>query len=881
MNEIFDSIDKFFTSLNNYLTFNWIMVGAIGLFLFTILCVFISTANSYEVRLIKSIDMFNNYFLNNPQINEETLVPFNNKMKSHVVPRQLRKQWQQYVLYREEKASHYMSFENCVSTPIKNSTYKRDIATMNSICYILVFASLLLGLYNTESTSLSIILQRALLTPTILLLLNFIVSIFLNVRHNAVVSDLNTNYQYFEVNIDKATETLPDYVDYEVLFDKNEIKRGIPILYAYLQKRAEEEQRELERARLKNVEHEKFNFDEAGVESSLVLDRAMQEAENYIAERKKYLEDVEQINSAITQEELNFRETTKEYQRQMQVSKESFDNFKQQLEQASSTIEANYTKKQQQQELDRQRNLERDYDTATDRHKSVLENYQAELTNLENDIKGARETLEKAMMSEFSTYSEKVYAEAKKQILGNEEEKAQAEESELAALQNELELKDKEIASLHAQINQLLEQLNTKKLNESDIQPQATVQPVQQQVPQQNKEENINQLADPTAPISAHQQYSNELKEDAYTNYSDFDEYADIAPQEVEIDVDDDNDTNDDDGDDVVLFNTNLLENNKVKLPTEYKPAQNPAKRRGRPKKPAAEQVKAEPKRRGRPRKEETSNVKPEQTSQPAKRRGRPAKVVETQPNAQPKAKRGRPKKQTDVAKVEQTATPSTKKGRGRPKKQAVNQSAVKQTKQATNVEKSKPQANRPAKKVVEKQTAKPAKQERPAKQEKPAQAKATRGRPKKAQEVVQTENKPTQAQQKPAKATQPKQTKPAKQEQPAKPAKAEKPAKPDKAEKPAKPAKQEQPAKAEKPTQAKATRGRPKKAQEVVQAESKPTAPKEDYKLFADVQPETRPEGSDIDAYLNQINEEIKKEHQKIQETQKVLAKKSRIKKN
>lgn len=56
------------------------------------------------------------------------------------------------------------------------------------------------------------------------------------------------------------------------------------------------------------------------------------------------MQDIEQINADITQEEMNFRETTKEYQRQMQVSKESFDNFKAQLEEVSSTIEANYLK---------------------------------------------------------------------------------------------------------------------------------------------------------------------------------------------------------------------------------------------------------------------------------------------------------------------------------------------------------------------------------------------------------------------------------------------------------------------------------------------------------------------------------------------------------
>ncbi|MBR2030119.1 MAG: hypothetical protein IJ999_04365, partial [Clostridia bacterium] len=142
-----------------------------------------------------------------------------------------------------------------------------------------------------------LILQNCLITPALILLINYITTIFLNLRYNAIVSDLHQNYQYFEVNIDKATQTLPDYVDYEVLFDRNEIKKGIPILYAYLQKRAEEEQRELELARLKNVEHEKFSFDEAGVAGSLVLERAMQEAENYIAERKKYNQDTEQINN--------------------------------------------------------------------------------------------------------------------------------------------------------------------------------------------------------------------------------------------------------------------------------------------------------------------------------------------------------------------------------------------------------------------------------------------------------------------------------------------------------------------------------------------------------------------------------------------------------
>ena len=54
-------------------------------------------------------------------------------------------------------------------------------------------------------------------------------------------------------------------------------------------------------------------------DGTLVLERAMQEAENYIAERKKYNQDTAQINDDITQEDMNYREITKEYNRQKVV----------------------------------------------------------------------------------------------------------------------------------------------------------------------------------------------------------------------------------------------------------------------------------------------------------------------------------------------------------------------------------------------------------------------------------------------------------------------------------------------------------------------------------------------------------------------------------
>jgi len=471
MVNIFDAVDNFFASLQGFdINRNICFIVFVGLFLLTVLITIIAASKSYEAKLTKAIDMLNNYFMQNPNINEENLLQFNNKMKGNKIPKQLRKQWQQFVLYREAKASEYMSFENCVTKPGKNSSYKRCITVMNILAYIFAVCSLVLNLYlSYTSENIVMVLQKASLAPAIILLLNYIITIFLNFRHNAITSDLHQNYQYFEVNIDKATRTLPEYVDYEVLFDRNEIKRGIPILYSYLQRRAEEEQRELELARLKNVEHEKFNFDGAGIAASLVLERAMQEAENYIAERKKYNQDTEQINSDITQEDMNFREITKEYNRQMQVSKETFTNFKNQLEDASSSIEANYIKKQQQQELDRQRNLERDFDTASERHKKIIEGFNADLDSVDKLRAQSRKTLEDAMMSEFSTYSSKVYDEAKKVVEEREKEKYAKVKQQIRDLEEKLILKQQELENVYSQNQSLSDKLGEMGVSTASI----------------------------------------------------------------------------------------------------------------------------------------------------------------------------------------------------------------------------------------------------------------------------------------------------------------------------------------------------------------------------------------------------------------------------
>ena len=888
MSNIFEIVDKFFSSFANYLNYNRYFIIFSALFLFTIFCVIISTSHSYESRLIKAVDMFNNYFLDNPQINEDNLIAFNNRMKSSRVPKQLRKQWQQYVLYREDKASKYMSFENCVATPLKNSTYTRDVQIMNILAYIFAGVCLLLNIYCSYEDRFADILQHCLLCPVLILMVNYLVTIFFNIKHNAIISDLYSNYQYFEVNIDKATETLPDYVDYEVLFDKNEIKRGIPILYAYLQKRAEEEKKELERARLRNVEHEKFNFDEAGVERSLVLERAMTEAENYIAERKKLMQDMEQVNNEIYQEENAFRETTKEYQRQMQVSKETFENFKQQLEEVTSSIEANYLKKQQQQELDRQRNLERDYDTATDRHKKVLETYQAEIADLENQIKKARNVLEKSMMSEFDTYSGKVYDEALRVVEERESEKYTKVQDNIKNLEEKLKHKEQEVNGLYDENEQLKEQISTidadyqQKIQEreqiisrvSDEVNRATgknkkskQEKVEQQPAEQEQQpeqyDNYNY---------ADNNYDNNQQYDENANYYDDQNQAEQVPADEHIDqvysyddqsnneqaeqqlaeknnVDQQNYTfnyldeeqqspkQEEQPQDVANYNFNYLDDeddaNKVKPELEQVNTQNQQQNE----QPADSGENAEENSTEQNAVDE-STVQMEE-SKPKGKPGRPRKIV-TEPVE--KKKPGRPRK---VVAEEVATKPAGKRGRprkeqpGQVEQQPVKKSVGRPKKVEAEVEQpAKRKAGRPRKVVAEDVATKPAgKRGRPRK-EQPEQVeqqpvKKSVGRPKKVAEPVESTESTTEV--KPA----------------------GKRGRPKKVE-----AEVEQPAKK--------SVGRPKKQVEEKQ-ETKPIGrPKKELKPT---------EINDIDAFLKEIDDEIAKENAKLEASKIQLAKNAKIK--
>ena len=545
--KIFDGMQSFFNSIGEYVkNFSNLFLIFLGAFALISVIMVIITSFAYECKLTKTVDKINKFLERNPRINDDNLVAFNNLMKARGVPKILRRQWQQFMLYREHPASYYMSFQHCVENPLRNSTYRQQMTVYKVISYVLVALSLVASTFMAvQSFNSNLVLQDIVIIPITILVCYWLISMVLDLVHSAVSGDLFQNYQYFEINIDKAMLTLPEFVDYEVLFSQDEIRRGIPVLFAYLQKRAIQEQHELEKARLKSSDHEKFDFDKAGLDGSLVLDRAMRETENFITQRKKYMQETERVNNEISVLENNYKEQMKDFQRQVQTSKETVESLKEQLEQATSTIEINYIKKQMRDEINRQQLAEKDFDILSDKHNQEIRALNQEIKRYEEETKKAKEALEVAMLSEFNTYSIKVYDNLEKIVDDKMQDRVDGYKEQIKGLEIELEDKNEELDNVYTRYQEVLSQVpveeevveyqepekpskknKKKKKNSNDVPAdEGMVQP--EQLDELAYDENMqydNQIADgeyydQTTEYNDYQQeYNNENYDESYVN---------------------------------------------------------------------------------------------------------------------------------------------------------------------------------------------------------------------------------------------------------------------------------------------------------------------------------------------------------------------------
>ena len=465
--------------VSSILTVDRIFYIGVGFALLMIIFFFIKSSLSYEVKLARTVDRLNNWLGRNRNITASNLIEFNNLIKDRRAPKILRKHWQQFMLYRDKLPSEYMSAYNCIDKPSKTSSFSANIKNFNTIIITTAVITFFLNLiyYSAKSDTIVASISLSLLTPVTILFIGVIASIVLRLMQNYNLASLYQTFHLFNRGIDNASATIPKYVDFEVLFTQKEIKEGIPVLGEYLEKRARQEQEELEEAQKNAVSHEEYDFASSGVDGSLVLERAMKESETYINAKQRLLSEIQQFESEITTLSRNYENTSKDFQRKLQASKENMERLRQQQEESTNRIEVNYIRKQQQDEVRKQEQLEKDLDDTTNKYNVEVNSLNEEIEKRRTQIEERRLKVQEAMDSEYQTFASKLHETIQSEIQKASEDdinKLNVEKDQyaqaIAYLKNETDSKDEIIKAKDQTIEELQNRIANMTATTNNVQ---------------------------------------------------------------------------------------------------------------------------------------------------------------------------------------------------------------------------------------------------------------------------------------------------------------------------------------------------------------------------------------------------------------------------
>ena len=702
--DVFQSIVTFFEGVRDSLSLEGLLFLFIGLEIFAIVAFIIATHFIYELRLVRAIDRLNVFLYEAQYINENNLIELNNLMKA--VPKTLRYHWQEYMLNRDKNPSFYMSVENCIDRPLKTSAFQAIIKIIKAFGF--VFAGLAFLFTCGYAAGVGEFGADFFITvftiPVFILIINYLFVIALNIRMAANTTELYQTFHIFNRFIDKAVSTMPDYVDFEVLFTEKEIKRGIPVLNEYIEKRQIQEQEELKRARENAIQHEQYNFKPAGEKGELVLERAMKETEIFIGVRTRLNTEIQHLESEIESLKRNFENTTKDYQKKLQASKENSLRLREQQEATTNKLEYNYIRKQQSDEIKKQEQIEKDQEDAQLRFNQEINNLSEQIAQRKQEIQEAKVNLEKAMLAEYTTFANKIFKEVKEDVNTRVREERDGLIKSREEVERELEEAVNRIDILEKQ-NKIL----VNKTDQREAYIKAEIGKEKQELEKQLKEKEAiiierdkqirlltedysfdeNKKLEPLSQTTAEDEFGGYYDDlgnyrnkdgtyyDKEGNFHDeagnvYDKEGNLItaaqtkeepkqePKEEEFsmfDAPSEAEANEPAGEsEGEVKNEEVAESKEVSEPLT-EPEVKEEKKRGRPRKIATEgPVETEPKKRGRPRKEVSEPISTE-----PKKRGRPRKEVSEPVATEPK-KRGRPRKEVS----EPVATEPKKRGRPR-----------------------------------------------------------------------------------------------------------------------------------------------------------------------------------------------------------------------
>ena len=413
--DVFDSIINLFGQLSEKIGLSMLSVMGLSLMLLTIIVSFLVTQFSIEIKTAKAVAKINKYLELNPFITDENLVEFNKLMKH--IPAPMRLQWQQYMVNRDKKPSEFFTEHNCIEKPFKTSAYASQIVAVRvfTICLsilLFIFSCSYFVRTNNAVFSFSAVLS-SLLISGVIGLVGALYLLFLKARRNSSLSELYYNFADYQKYVDRACTTLPDYVDYEILFTRKEITSGIPVLQEYLRQRALYEQEQINKAKESQVQHEHYDFSSLGINGSLIMEKSMEQCEFFTGNRKRIEAEIASIQGEKDILERQNDEKNKTTQRKLRDIQESLDRLKEKLDATTSIVLSNDLRKQRENEVQKQRQLEKESADQSKKYDDDRRKLDEQIAAKRDELEQIRKQVEATIIVEFKLYADKIYEELK------------------------------------------------------------------------------------------------------------------------------------------------------------------------------------------------------------------------------------------------------------------------------------------------------------------------------------------------------------------------------------------------------------------------------------------------------------------------------------
>ena len=450
MADIDSSIISFFTQLTTVIGFGGYLGIALGVEVFFILLYLLKSAFSYEARLKRCIDKYNNWLFINKKIDKDNIKDFNNLIRKG--PKRFVYFWQQFILFREKGPTYYLSEENLIDKPLKTSSWANNIRNFNIFTIVWAIISLLFGFASQAGKAFSLnLFAVSFVIPVLVLFIGAVTTVILKAKRVLNLDDLYHNYHIFQRFITNACMDLPVYIDYDLLFTQKEISRGNPQLREFYENRARKAKEEFENAKQNEIEYVEYNFEKAGIDGSLVLDRAMRETEAYLNKKQIILTKITDIDMQKEALRRNYENTQKDLQKKIQAAKENIAKLLQQQEATTSRMEVSFLRKQQDQERAKQEQLQSEYDQEETRYAISNDELKKELEELHAQLDESKVNVEKAMLAEYQSFYEKVL----KVSIDRAENKVK---KEMADYKEKAEESDKQLTIVQTQIKRLADE---------------------------------------------------------------------------------------------------------------------------------------------------------------------------------------------------------------------------------------------------------------------------------------------------------------------------------------------------------------------------------------------------------------------------------------